>query len=204
MIKNLRVYACSHGKVGSINAVTSNEWYDEGSFGWHLAKKLNLNFINNSQPGASNYHIFKRIYKDLPYITEEDLVLVQWSYIDRAYYKEFETIMPHTPGKISRVYYKYLYQDTQEANKVFGYTTLVQSMIPNFYFNFCNGSDLMYNCSTFTFKKIKENPGFLNINRTQLSMLFPNELIDGFHFNKKGHELLAERYFDIMSPLLYK
>jgi hypothetical protein len=203
MIKNLRLYACSHGLVEKPKTSNYGVWISEDSFGWHMAQKLNLNFVNKSQAGASNYHIFEIIYNDLTSITDEDLVLVQWSYTDRAYYKKFETIMPSTSGKISRVYYKYLYYELQEISKVFGFTTMLQSMISNFYFNFVDGSDFFNTHSSKTFAIINNTPNFLNINRKRLPMLYPNKLVDGVHFNKNGHKLLSEKYVDTLSPLLY-
>jgi hypothetical protein len=203
MIKNLRIYACSHGKMGSTND-KSETWLDEKSFGWFMSNKLNLNFINKSQAGASNFHIFKNIYDDLDYITNQDLVLVQWTYVDRAYCcTEFDTIMPQRSGKIARVYYKNLYDDLQEINTVFGYNSLLELLIPNFYFNFSNGSNMLQYYSPKTFQVLSSKKNYLAINKDQLSNKFSSHLIDGFHLTEKGQELLSEKYIDRLLHLKY-
>ena len=202
MIKNLRICACSHGRMGSTDE-DPELWTDEHSFGWYMAKNLNLTFINRSQEGACNFHIFKNIYDDLPYITDEDLVLVQWSYVDRAHTHENYTIMPHRNTKTTKVYYKHFYDDLQEINKVLGFTSLLDSIVPNFYFNFANGSDLMEYYSPLTFKSLKNKKNYLNINSKQITYKFHSHLIDRFHLTETGHEILAEKYVDKLVPLIY-
>lgn len=202
MIKNLRVYACSHGKMGSTND-PHNKWVDEGSFGWYLSKKLNLNLINHSAPGASNFNIFNSVYNDLNNISNEDMVLVQWSYVDRIWCPEYFTIMPHHTTKKSKLYYSSFYNDLQEINKVLGYTLILDNILPNFYFNFSDGSELFEAKSAATFEKIKNKLNYLKINKNRLTYGFNDQfLIDGFHLTLHGQEMLASRYLDKLSTIL--
>jgi hypothetical protein len=199
MLENLLFYSCSHGKMGSIHDNPSR-WVDEGSVGWHLAKKLDLRLVNTSNPGASNFSIFENIVKNLPFFSKRDLVFVQWSYVNRIWCPEHYSIMPHYVNKLSKTYYKHFYNDLQEINKVFGYTLLLDSVVPNFYFNFADGSNLLEHFSPTTFQHIKSKKNYLNINESQLTHGFLKEqLTDGFHLTETGQEILANRYLDKMS-----
>jgi len=205
MIKNLKVYACSHGKMSSFSYFR-NKWKDNNSFGWYMSKKLNLNFINKSDPGGSNFTIFKTIYNDLNQISSEDLVIVQWSYYSRAYLanKPGFTTKIHYDDKNSKIYYKNFYDELQEINKVLGYTLLLDSLIPNFYFTFSTGSEDLEKFSEKTFRVIKDKKNYLNIFEKSISETFSNYLEnDGFHLTEQGQELLSEKYIDKLFPLIY-
>ena len=200
MYKNLKFYGCSHGKMGSTSNRFHN-WVDEKSLPWVLAKKLNLNLINNSDPGASNFKIFKNVYENIQDITVDDLVFVQWSYVDRIWCPSWYTVMPGQKTKLSKVYYTSFYSDLQEINKVLGYTLLLDAILPNFYFNFCDGNKFLDNQSPKTFQSIKNKSNYLNINSEGLTFGFKEYLIDGFHLNEKGQEILAQRYLDKLTNL---
>jgi hypothetical protein len=206
MIKNLKVYACSHGKMSSnSSSYFRSKWKDDSSFGWYMSKKLNLNFINKSKPGGSNFTIFNTIYKDLDQITSEDLVIVQWSYYSRVYLTnnpEFTTKI-HYNDKISKIYYKNFYDELQEINKVFGYTLLLDSLIPNFYFTFSTGIEDLEKFSKKTFQVLKNKKNYLNVFEKSISETFSDYLEnDGFHLTEKGQELLSEKYVDTLFPLV--
>jgi hypothetical protein len=195
-MNNLIIFGCSHGKMGYVEK-NNHHWEDKNSFGWFMAKNLNLKLINYSLPGSSNFHIFEKIYKNLENITNKDIVLVQWSYIDRAYISNDEySVMPHHHDKNSKLYYKYLYNELQEINKVLGFTLMLDSIISNFYFNFCNGSFYLEKTSFQTFQLLKNKKNFLNINKQELSNEFSNNLIDGFHLSVTGQKILSQKYID--------
>jgi hypothetical protein len=201
MFKNLRIYACSHGKFGSTNQ-TPHEWFDENSFGWFMASSLKLNLINKSRPGASNYEIFQIIYDDLESITNDDLILVQWSHVCRAWSHD-GVIMPHTARKVAKIYYKNLYNEIQETNKVLGYTLLLENCIKNFYFNFADGSNYFEEISNNTFSMFNTKKNYLKVNDRHISNCFYPNLEDGFHLNKQSLELLSKKYIDILSTISY-
>lgn len=97
-MNTFHLFACSHGKFGTTFNTDRHDWADTGSFGQFVSEKLGLLFVNHSRPGGCNYHLFQKIMDAHlgQQIKKDDIVLVQWSYIDRANHaNSMTTIMPH-------------------------------------------------------------------------------------------------------------
>lgn len=198
-MKNLYLYSCSHGKTGNLK---NHNWSDDNSWGQLLSSELGCNFINRSAPGVSNYYIFNEIYKDLDKISDNDIVIVQWTYITRTYQKD-QNILPSTNNKISKIYYNNLYYDHQEANKVLGYTLLIDKLITNFFFNFADGSDYIDNISPNTFSIINTMNNYLKINSNLIPyFLEPQYIFECGHLNDKGHSIIKKLYNKKLKKLL--
>ena len=199
---NLIVFACSHGKFGK--AHNGEFWQDDKSWPFLLAERLNVNLINYSRPGASNFHIFNLIYEKLKNknITDKDIVLVHWSYVNRIWQVEKETIMPHVTSRQAKLYYKFMYNDIQEINKVIGYSLLLSRKINNFYFDFTDGREFLEKQSPETFNVLESERGYLNANSKQVNALERHQLFDCNHMKEEGHMITAEKFYQSLKKNL--
>ena len=190
-MKRLRVYSCSHGLSGSLE---NNDFDPKGSWAEMLAHKFNLEYINKSHVGGSNFHIFRNVYNDLEEITADDLVFVQWSHTDRSWARDQPTVMPLNKNKLSKTYFKYLHHDLQEINKVIGYTLILNNILDRFVFNFYEGSEYFKWSSIKTWPTISTLPNYLNINKRMLSHEIDGGKYPCFHFNLHGHRAVYQMY----------
>ena len=190
-MKRLRVYSCSHGLVGSVG---NNDFNPKGSWAEMLAHEFNLEYINKSHAGHSNFHIFNNVYNDLEEITADDLVLVQWSHTDRSWARNQPTVMPLNKNKLSKTYFKYLYHDLQEINKVIGYTLILNNILDRFVFNFYEGSEYFKWSSIKTWPTISTLPNYLNINKRMLGHEIDGRKHPRMHFDADGHRAVYQMY----------
>lgn len=222
MKNNLYVYACSHGKFGTPlkdNPNNQHTWIDNFSWGSMVAKNLNLNFINQSQPGCSNFNIFEKILTDIEKstITKNDYIIVQWTHIDRAYIISTNAnniaILPNTKSELATVYYSSLHSNLQNLSNIVGYTSWLNSKFnSNFYYSFADNIFYLKNTSfTLTNDMISSSKCVLKDNKS------PREtLLEEFYKSKNkdllfpcshaavlGHKFIADIYLDFISSTKY-
>jgi hypothetical protein len=196
---------CSFGKYGYISEgkVFLDNWQDEKSVGYFLAEMLDLNFINLSEPGGANFKIFDSILKSFKKneIRKTDVLFIQWTYVARAWlhdHPNIGTIMPHINKKLVHEYYKYIFNDCQEANKIFGYTMILQQLFNTVLYNFCDGEKFINKVSPETFS-ILSNNNYINANSDIFSIMFGDEYhFSCKHLNENGHRKLANIYYKII------
>ena len=87
MNKTLHTFGCSY-TYGSGLLDLKNKWDNPSklSFPFLLAKELNCDLINHSNPGSSNQKIFRTFLSRLKNIRENDIVFVLWTFPDRLEY----------------------------------------------------------------------------------------------------------------------
>jgi len=198
-IKRLRVYSCSHGLLGQSG---KNDWSTENTWGQHLAKRFDLDYINKSEAGHSNFHIFRNVYNDLSDIKDTDLVFVQWSHTNRAWAYNQRSVMPLNNDKLSKTYFKTLYNELQEINKVIGYTMILDKMLNNFVFNFFEGDEFFKKHSPQTWPIIDSMPNYLNVNSIMMSYMFSNDKYPCMHLNETGQYNVYQLYEKELSKYL--
>jgi len=204
-MNNLYIYACSYGKYGTSNGPKAHKWVDQESFGDFLAKSLNLNLVNRSYPGGCNYHIFKNIMKDvlLGNFDNTDTILVQWTYLGRAYHNDQEkTVMPNNPEFFD--YYKNYYNDLQSLCNLLTFNFYVKNKIKcPYYFTVVENLQDLSKINELIFQEIKSDPCFLTIKNMSpieyLKKLDNKELmLECHHPSVKGHKLLSEIFYQLM------
>lgn len=57
---------------------------NQRGWGYYLSKKLNYNFKHKGISGASNYQILFNLVRNLSYIKENDLIVINWSFLTRG------------------------------------------------------------------------------------------------------------------------
>lgn len=108
-----------------------------------LADKLNYECINLSIPGASNALILHSISNFN--FKKSDLVLILWSYSERYTQLlsniEYKSVAPWRTDKISKFFFKNLYNDYDAVIKSLFYITAAQQILITheleYYFCFC-------------------------------------------------------------------
>jgi len=198
-IKRLRVYSCSHGLLGQTG---HNNWSTENTWGYHLAKHFNLEYVNKSKAGYSNFHIFRTVYNDLPDIKNSDLVFVQWSHTNRSWALDQPSVMPHNNDKLSKTFFKHLYIELQEVNKVIGYTMILDKILNSFVFNFFEGDAFFKHHSPKTWPIISSMPNYLNVNSIMMSHMFSEDKFPCMHLNETGHHNVYKLYEKELSKYL--
>lgn len=192
-IKNLVVYACSHGKFGT---AANGIWRDQYSWPYLVARELDLQLYNKSVEGSHNYGIFSRCLSDYHsnLIDRESLVIIQWSHINRAWQKNGNTAMPNLSSKQSRIFYKYLYNEHQEITKVLGYTLILEKLIENLLFDFSDGRQIFERYARDTVGVLDKIWGYMNCNNECITHVPANQLFPCSHLNKLGHQNQADIY----------
>ena len=190
-LKRLRIYSCSHGLLGK---TSNNLWQEENTWGYHLANKYGLEYINKSKAGYSNFHIFRTVYNDLKELDSNDLVFVQWSHTNRAWALDQPSVLPLNNDKLSKIYFKNLYNDLQEINKVIGYTLILDKLINNFVFNFFEGESYFKGYSSETWPLIAQMPNYLNVNDRAMNHIVDKKKFPCMHFDTDGHQEIADLY----------
>ena len=110
-MRTLWTYGCSHtdGFRKEENLIHSSRAYitlvgDDARINWtnHLAKKLNYQLNNQGESGVGNDYIFKQFCKTFHEIKKRDIVIVQWSYMNRFMFASpydestWFKVVPHT------------------------------------------------------------------------------------------------------------
>ena len=198
-IDRLKVYSCSHGLLGQVG---HNNWSTENTWGQHLANRFDLDYVNKSKAGYSNFHIFRTVYNDFNDIKDTDLVFVQWSHTNRAWADNQSSVMPLNNDKLSRTFFKHLYTELQEINKVIGYTMILDKMLNNFVFNFFEGDEFFKRHSSETWPIISSMPNYLNVNSIMMSHMFFNDKYPCMHLNETGQYNVYNLYEKELSKYL--
>lgn len=197
-MKNLFIYGCSFGKFGCVTPGKEIKWDDKFSFGDILSEMLGYTLINRSKPGGCNYQIFKNIKNDIQKNRHksDDLVFVQWSYIDRGYspYSD-NTLMPFFLNEESKLYYKYYYSDNQNFCKVAGYNYFIKNILKcKYYFSFIDKISVLRQADEFIFSVIDSEKNYLKYNNRNFleSIDGPNNFFDDGHLSRLGHLNMAK------------
>jgi hypothetical protein len=207
MKNKLFVYACSHGKLGTVAknvpGFKQNDFVDSGSFGDKIAKKLNLSLVNRSSPGSCNFRIFSSILKDMNNNehSSNDLCIVQWSHIDRVWSNSKHTLMPHIENEISKIYYSDLYNDLQNFAATVGFNLYVMQKIKaKLIYSFADHISTLQGVSNILTQDV------INLGAVVTENMTPRELVeyrsrtqkDLFfpccHSSELGHELISQIY----------
>jgi len=222
MKNNLYVYACSHGKFGTPlkdNSNNQHTWTDNFSWGSIVADKLELNFVNRSMPGCSNFHIFESILHDIEknILIENDYVIVQWTHIDRAYMISKNSIktaiLPNNKSELAISYYSNLHSDLQNLSNIVGYTTYLKDKIKSrFYYSFSDYVSHFQNISLMLSNDmISSSKCILKDNKSPRETLLEefyrsknnNLLFPCSHAAVLGHKFIADIYLDFISSTKY-
>lgn len=208
---NLYIYACSFGYYGHASDKLPNkeQWTNENCFGYILSNQLNLNLINRSFAGASNFLIFQTVLDDIKNQKHlpTDTVIIQWTHINRTPTQSGYTIMPHSTSSndknlnlTSNVYYKELHFDLQSLANIVGYTKYIESVINcKLYYSFVDDHDMVKAVDSKLYADFINNENYISLNKSGIyKFLRSFNTSDVFfpctHPSKLGHEKIAEAY----------
>jgi len=206
MKHNLYLYACSFGKFGSSVGINAHNWVDENSFGDVLSKKINLKLINRSQPGGSNFHIFDKVMQDINSISENDLVIIQYSFINRAYCTDHKkTVMPHHLE--FEEYYQKFYSDRQSFAMLVSFNEYLKKKIKGrLIFSCVDNLHLLKTIDNTMYEDFTNDDRFVSTQTnspieylyrlSDKTLLFPCT-----HPSMSGHIKLAELYYDFITKM---
>ncbi|OUW95211.1 MAG: hypothetical protein CBD88_04565 [Flavobacteriales bacterium TMED228] len=155
-----------------------------------LAEKLNMPLKNLSRPGIGNKHIFFRLQQEISKnrIRSNDIVLVQWSYVERnciiksidspAQHHFFSSdkedhvwmLGPWVKDKASKAYYRFLYTEVDAVWHTVNYINLAHAILKG------NGID----------NTLHIDPPYGEVDRTLFGLVGKHYLIDGIPMCKKG------------------
>jgi hypothetical protein len=200
----MMVFGCSNILNGHIHDeptsdLPAGKFIVEDSWNDQLARTLGLTLDNHGRAGSANYWIYQRVIQALDTITDKTLVIVQWSYESRAVARgdDIKPIHVNLDHKHSRSYYDNFYIEDQEISKMLGYTLLLSKMIPNLYFDFCNGSDHLREHSPEAFHSVAQLPGYLGLFGRPFhchSIFDQSNRYECSHLNASGRAQLAKLY----------
>ncbi len=208
----LHVFACSYGKFGNIDEI---EWRDQGSFGYILARKLKKHLHNHSLPGNNNFGIFKRVINVLPSLSLNDMLIINWSHIDRVHLRDSTKFGPSMVPTMSwpnkkacEDYYRYCYDDFQSLSNLITFTHYIksQSICPVIYsvsepLELYQKIHLPYvdqliQDSHFVYDKDKFETPLVTIRHSPLK--FPC-----YHATQEGHQYIAEQFYSKIQSIGY-
>jgi len=205
-MNKLFLYACSFGKFGTSQGVDKNKWSDNNSFGESLATKLNLELVNRSWAGGSNFHIFRKVMMDITLgnITADDLVLIQYSFINRAYCVDHSKTVMINDSEFDD-YYKNFYSDSQSLAMMVSFNQYLKTKLPNMIYSCVDDLQTLENINQIMYSDFVNDPRFFSI-KNQSPILYIRSLgsdmyFDCMHLNKKGHETLSEYYYNFINFL---
>ena len=200
----LMVFGCSNTLNGHIHDeptsdLTAGEFTVQGSWSDQVARTLGLKLDNYGLAGSANYWIYQRAIKALNTITDKTLVIVQWSYECRAVARDdhIKPIHINLQHKHSRSYYDNFYIEDQEISKMLGWTLILSNLIPNLYFDFCDGSDHLREHSPEAFRSVEQLPGYLGLFGRPFhchSIFDKSNRYACSHLNTSGRAQLAKLY----------
>jgi hypothetical protein len=209
-MKNLILYACSFGICGKASENFAYTDTGNDSFGSIVAKELNLGFINRSIPGACNYVIFKQIMRDLPtlrILNKNDILLVQWTHIDRVFNTINSTIMPHHTNhsnpelsNVAEIYYKYMHDDFQSFSQMVGFSYFLNNILKNnYFFSVVDDPTILMNANKTMYSNLISSSNYISLGINGLhgflkSFNDENIYYPCRHPSDQGHKKLAELY----------
>jgi len=124
-----------------------NSCYSRKTWSALLAKELNLNYICHAKPGCSNETIIRKLIQYIPQITSKDVVVINWTFIDRWDFVDPNTlpidfqwvsITPTSNKKTNfeKFYFKYIQSELlykwQTLKNIYFAITLLQNKNINF------------------------------------------------------------------------
>ena len=125
------LHDCHDRKTNGAGPRPSNYTYVQ-----HLARRLRINTVLNlAEPGVGNKYIMHKIDTNLHNIDKEDLVIIQWSFIERySILHNSEDIKNLGPwkvdhDKISSGYYKHLYSEYDHRKHAGWYINCANAML---------------------------------------------------------------------------
>lgn len=125
------LHDCHDRKTNGAGPHPSNYTYVQ-----HLARRLRIKTVLNlAEPGVGNKYIMHKIDTNLHNIDKEDLVIIQWSFIDRySILHNSEDIKNLGPwkvddDKISSGYYKHLYSEYDHRKHTGWYINCANAML---------------------------------------------------------------------------
>lgn len=170
-----------------------------------LAKKLNVPLKNMSRPGIGNKHIFFRLQQEISKnrIRTNDIVLIQWSYVERnciinsintppqhhffSSDKEDDVLMlgPWINHKASKVHYKFLYNEADATWHTVNYINLAHAILKS------NGIN----------DTLHIRPPYGNVDRTLFDLLGKKYLMDGIPICNPGiTDMVVDKALDNNHP----
>lgn len=106
-----------------------------------LAEKLGIEKVwNLAMPGKSNKWILSAIEENLSLIDKDDIVIVQWSFIDRSAilgnefkknYSKSIDLGPWKKDRINSYYYKFLYHEYDHKKQTIWYINYANFLLKN-------------------------------------------------------------------------
>lgn len=123
------LYDCHNKKDNGPLLKPSNHTYLQ-----HLAVKLKINTILNlAEPGAGNKYIMHKIDTNLHNIDKEDLVIIQWSFIDRFSVlhnsEDTDNLGPWQNNVKSKEYYRFFYSEYDNRKHTAWYINCATAML---------------------------------------------------------------------------
>jgi len=211
LMNALHIFACSYGKFGTVHGPEAHEFRDAGSWSNILARRLRRKLINHSQPGSSNFVIFQNILNTLSSIDSDDLVIVNWSHINRAWLYRDQTLMPsaHVPNsRFVQDYYQYCYSDVQAAANLitFNYYVRQHMLCPCLWSTADSAHLIESQHSQFT---VLDDPYFVHDSGiTPVDYVRNQDVSHGLTFScshpsAKGHEFIADCFYSKIQSMGY-
>ena len=199
-MNKLYIFACSYGKHGTI---VDNKWVDDNSFGDKLAQKFNMELKNYSIVGACNYTILKQLTNVVKSIKDDDMVIVQWTFMHRAWSRYNYTIMPSVDNEISEIYYKNFYNEQQNLFTLVSYNSYVKSLVNcKYYYSIVDDLNDIKSISKSIYYDLLDDTTFVKVTdgKNYVSPIYvvkkiPDCVYSCFHPNIKGHDTLANLYY---------
>lgn len=113
----------SFGEVDHKHRVTTwHACYSRNTWPALLATELDLEYVCYAEPGCGNQSITRQFFQYLPYINSNDIVVINWTWIDRwevftdheRKSKQWTTLRPSGSKnkKLNEFYFKYLQSET--------------------------------------------------------------------------------------------
>jgi hypothetical protein len=206
------LYACSCGKNGYMlgHGKPGLLFQDEGSFGKVLAEKLNLQSKNNSWVGACNFQIFKLVMEDInnnDTIKNTDTVMVQWTYIDRAYGTKVFPMPYLMNDPLVRSYYENLHDDFQALYQLVCFNNYIKSKLKcKYYFSFVDSFKTFKKIDEILFNELINDSNFIQVHEHMSAGEYIRSLNDDNnlyyypwdmnHFSPKAHSIIAQNYYN--------
>jgi len=129
------------------NCKTITSCYSRKTWSAFVANYLNLKYICHAVSGCSNETILRKIMQYMSFISNNDFVIVNWTYIDRWDFvdatklivdQQWETILPTNKNKSSfeKFYFKYIQSELlfkwESLKNIYFVITLLQNKNINF------------------------------------------------------------------------
>lgn len=219
-MSKLIVAACSYGKFGSSIEVlpgcdTKNQWRDSRSFPDILSQKLELELNNISRDGSNNDLIFSDFlnYASKANISESDIILIQWTHLERAWHETRISLLPSLAetNSTAREYFSFMFNEHHQTNKILSYSITIRNMFPKneIFFAFAVGKNIINNNADAQLIKLF-NTTCIDITLfDDFYTTYIYETYEGaanfkcYHPNELGHNIIADLYYEKLNKYTY-